>query len=153
MKVILIKDHPDTGRKGEIVDVKDGFAVNFLIPRGFAVAATDHAVEQLKQKKQRKKEKLAEKASALDKMAEKVKGQTYRVVAEVSSGGRLYGSLEEKEILDQLDENWKVSDKDLDVDLGLAQPIKDTGKYPLDVTFKAGDKTKTVDIILEVVSK
>jgi large subunit ribosomal protein L9 len=154
MKVILLKSHKDLGSKGEVVDVKKGFAVNYLIPNDVAEAATKEAVRRADaRRKERKQEEEAAK-SRITNLASEISGKTYRISAEVSSGGRVYGSLSKDEVLKRLKKSWKIGSEDaISIDIDLAKPIRQVGKYPVDVTIRAGEKRDKEGIILEVVSE
>lgn len=131
MKLILLKDVKSQGKKGEIIDVSDGYARNFLIPKGLAVEASSTVMNDLKNKEAAKKhhddmeKKQAQETAAL--LSAK------KVVIEIASGGdgKLYGSVTAKEIAEKLEGDFKISlDKRKIV---LDKPIKSYGDYTLDV--------------------
>jgi large subunit ribosomal protein L9 len=92
MKVILQQDVKGQGKKGQLVDVSDGYARNFLLPRKLAVEANADNVNTMK---------LQEKAQA-QAVAEQLKGLTVRITAKAGTGGRLFGAVTTKEISDAL---------------------------------------------------
>jgi large subunit ribosomal protein L9 len=154
MKVILLKSHKDVGKKGEVVDVKKGFAVNFLIPRNIAEAATDEAVKKAELRKKQRKESRAAAKDKISHLADNISGKTFRITAETSSGGRIYGSISKQEVEKKLKKAWGIdSGDDVAIDLDLAKPLRQSGKYPIDVKVKAADREDTVEIILEVVGQ
>jgi large subunit ribosomal protein L9 len=154
MKVILLKSHKDVGKKGEVVDVKKGFAVNFLIPRNIAEAATDEAVKKAELRKKQRKESRAAAKDKISHLADTISGKTFRITAETSSGGRIYGSISKQEVEKKLKKAWGIdSGDDVEIDLDLAKPLRQSGKYPIDVKVKASDREDTVEIILEVVGQ
>lgn len=131
MIVILNKDVKGTGKSGEVVDVKDGYARNMLIPRGLAVEATDGNMRTMeKVMKKRAADEAAEKAAA-EKQAEKI-AET-RVVMKTNAGdnGRLFGSITNKDIADALS-----SQRDINIDkrkIVMDQPIKELGVFKVEV--------------------
>ncbi|MCD8007504.1 MAG: 50S ribosomal protein L9 [Clostridiales bacterium] len=98
MKVILQQDVRGQGKKGQLVDVSDGYARNFLLPRKLAVAATADNINTMKlQEKARKEREAAEKEAALE-LAQKLKNSTVKVAAKAGAGGKLFGAVTTKEI-------------------------------------------------------
>lgn len=108
MKVILIKDVKDLGKKGEMVDAAPGYARNFLIPKGFAIEGT------AKNRKEWEKEQkeLAETRAAEIKEAEELKAKlenlTVIIEGKAGEGGRLFGSVTSQDIADTLKEQHKI---------------------------------------------
>lgn len=127
MKVILKSDVKGTGNKGQICEVADGYARNFLFPKGLALAATEGNIQELANKKAfEEKRKDKEKQVALD-LAAKLQPLIVEVGAKTGEGGRLFGSVTNKEIADTLKKKYS-----LDVDkrkLELKEPIKTLGTY------------------------
>jgi len=145
MKVILIKDVPGYGTFGDIVNVKDGFANNYLIPRGLALPATEgnikHVQDILKQK-QRKLEREKEKAKEI---AEKIDGLVIEIAKPVGVTGKLYGAITVSEIADKIKELAGVEvDKKK---IMLRSPIKNVGRYNITVKLHPEvSATITVDV-------
>ena len=100
MKVILQQDVKGQGKKGQLVEVSDGYARNFLLPRKLAVTATAENMNTMKQQeKARKAQEAAEKAEAV---AEKLKSAQVKLSAKSGAGGKLFGSITSKEIAEGL---------------------------------------------------
>jgi large subunit ribosomal protein L9 len=102
MKLLLIKDVPKIGKKGDIIEAKEGYARNFLIPNNLAVAATESAMKQVEAEKkavERKKEKEKERAQEL---AAKLKGYTITLRHKAGDEGKLFGSITSSEIAEAL---------------------------------------------------
>ena len=113
MKVILQQDVKGQGKKGQMVEISDGYARNFLLPRKLAVPATAENINTMKmQEKAKKAQEAAEKAEA-QAIAEKLAGLTVKVVAKGGNGGRLFGAVTSKEISDALAQQF--ADQDYDV--------------------------------------
>ncbi len=108
MKVILKKDVKGSGKQGEIVEVSDGYARNFLFPKGLAEQASKENINVAKQRKAaalHKKEVEIEEAKAL---AEKIKGMKVVVKAKTGEGGKLFGSITSKEVAESFYDQHKI---------------------------------------------
>ncbi|HEX2999229.1 MAG TPA: 50S ribosomal protein L9 [Armatimonadota bacterium] len=129
MKVILQKDVKDQGKRGQMVEVADGYARNFLFPRNLAVPANADNVNKMKmQDKAKKAHEEAEKAEA-QAIAEKLKACVVKIPAKAGSAGRLFGSVTTKEISDALAAQFGlVINKSKIVQ---DEPIKSFGTYEL----------------------
>jgi large subunit ribosomal protein L9 len=131
MKVILLKDVKGTGKKGEMKEVSDGYARNFLFPKKIAVAADSTAVKELKEKNKSEEFKAQQEydnAVLLGKEMEKVSIDIYTKAGE---GGRLFGSITSKDIAEQLKKQ-----KDIDVDkrkIVLEEPIRVLGSTKVEI--------------------
>ena len=102
MKVILQQDVKGQGKKGQLIDISDGYARNFLLPRKLAVPATPEALNTMRQQeKARLAQEAAERAAALE-LAEKLKGCMVKIPAKAGNGGKLFGSVTSKEVSDAL---------------------------------------------------
>ena len=127
MKVILQQDVRGQGKKGQMVEVSDGYARNFLLPRKLAVLATAENVNTMKQQeKARKAQEAAEKAEA-EALSKKLEGLTVKVAAKAGEGGRLFGAVTAKEISECLSQQHGVNIAK--AKLVLDEPIKSCGGY------------------------
>ena len=134
MKVILLQDVKGKGKKGTMIEVSDGYARNFMLPRKLAVEATPDAINTMKMNDKATAERIArEKAEALD-VSKKLRAMTLVVKAKGGGAGRLFGSVTNQEIADALEKNGGIKlDKRKIV---IADPIKSVGTYT--VTCKLG---------------
>ena len=134
MKVILLQDVKGKGKKGQMIEVSDGYARNFMLPRKLAIEATPDAVNTMKMNDKATAERIArEKAEALE-ISKKLRAMTLVVKAKGGGAGRLFGSVTNQEIADALEKNGGVKlDKRKIV---IADPIKSVGTYT--VTCKLG---------------
>ncbi len=127
MKVILQQDVKGQGKKGQLVEVSEGYARNFLLPRKLAIAATADAINTMNLKeKARRAEEARQKAEA-EAAAEKLKECPVKLTARAGSGGKLFGAVTTKEISEGLKAQY-----DLDIPkqkLVLDEPIKAFGNY------------------------
>jgi len=146
MKVILRQDVKSLGKKGAVVEVSDGYARNYLFPRGMAAEATAGAMKEreLHQKTlDLKKDQELRQAKAL---ADKLSGITVRITSKAGEGGKLFGSVTSKEIAEQL-----ASRHGIQVDkrkIELKEPIKSIGSYP--VTVKVHAEVPPVQLTVQV---
>ena len=129
MKVILTQDVKSQGKKGQLVDVSDGYARNFLLPKKLAVIATAENLNTMKQQeKARKAQQAAEKAEA-EALSKKLESLTVKVAAKAGEGGRLFGAVTAKEISEALAEQHQV--EIAKTKLVLDEPIKACGGYQI----------------------
>ena len=131
MKVILLEDVKSLGKKGEIVNVSDGYARNMLIPKGFAQQATEGNVRNLEKAKAVQEEKFQKEKQEAEKLAQQLEALTVEIKTKGGEGGRLFGSITSKDIAEGLLEQHGVTiDKKR---ILLDSPIKQTGSFILDV--------------------
>ena len=127
MKVILTQDVRGKGKKGQMIEAAEGYARNFLLPKGMAVLATADAVNTMNlQAKAKAKADAEAKAAALE-IAEKLKSCQVKIAAKGGEGGKLFGAVTGKEIAAALKEQYGM-----DVDskkLVLDQPVKTFGSF------------------------
>ena len=129
MKVILQQDVKGQGKKGQLVDVSDGYARNFLLPKKLAVIATAENLNTMKQQeKARKAQQAAEKAEA-EALSKKLESLTVKVAAKAGEGGRLFGAVTAKEISECLSQQHGVNIAK--AKLVLDEPIKACGGYKI----------------------
>ena len=127
MKVILTQDVKSQGKKGQLVDVSDGYARNFLLPKKLAVIATAENLNTMKQQeKARKAQEAAEEAEAT---AKKLKDMTVKIAAKAGEGGRLFGAVTAKEVSEALSAQYGVNIAK--TKLVLDEPIKACGGYQI----------------------
>ncbi len=134
MKVILLQDVKGKGKKGAMIEVSDGYARNFMLPKKLAIEATPDAINTKKMNDKATQERIArEKAEALE-LSKKLREMTLVVMARGGGNGRLFGSVTNQEIADALKAKTGVSlDKRKIV---ISDPIKNVGTYT--VTCKLG---------------
>jgi len=145
MKVILTKDIKGTGYAGDIITVSDGYARNYLIPKGLAKEATPHNLAIAKQQqKALENRKMLERLSA-EEAAKRLKGMRVVVKAKCGEGGRLFGSVTAKEISDAI-----LAQHGIEIDkkrIALEENIKDLGEATVQIKLHAGIST---DIVVSV---
>ena len=127
MKVILLQDVKGKGKKGQMIEVSDGYARNFMLPRKLATEATADAINTMKMNDKATQERIArEKAEALE-ISHKLREMTLVVTAKGGGAGRLFGSVTNQEIADALKAKFGIAlDKRKIV---ISDPIKSVGTY------------------------
>jgi large subunit ribosomal protein L9 len=148
MKVILQRDIPKVGHSGDIVEVKDGYARNYLFPRRYAVAATGGALREYKARLAREQEREVKQRESAASDAEKLKEVTLILTAKVGSGTKLFGSITAQDVADAIQKECGITvDKRR---IGLADPIKNLGRYTIPVRLLG---ELSVNVHLEVVTE
>ena len=109
MKVILLQDVKGTGKKGELANVSDGYARNFLLPRKLAREADAQALNELKNAEQSKQHKIAVETAEAKANAEKLEGQVIEMTAKAGQGGRLFGSVTNKEVAAEVAQKFNIT--------------------------------------------
>ena len=145
MKVILQQDVKGHGKKGQMVEVSDGYGRNFLLPRKLAVEATAENVNTMKMQDKAKRAREAEERAQAVATAEKLKGCQVKIRAKAGQGGRLFGSITSKEISEELKKQFQ-----LDINkskIVQSDPIKAFGGY--EVKCKLGyEVTGTIHVLV-----
>jgi large subunit ribosomal protein L9 len=129
--VILLKDVKGTGKSGEVVKVSDGYARNLLIPKGFAMEASDGNVRNLEKQKALLLDKQAREREKAEALAERLSALSVNIVTKSGEGGRLFGSITTKDIADELSKQHGI---DMDKKkFMLENPIKHVGDYEITI--------------------
>ena len=139
MKVILKQDVKSLGKKGELVNTSDGYARNFLFPRGLAVEANAQAMSEFKNKENAEKFRIKTETENAQAAAEKIKGKTLRFSVPAGQGGRLFGSVTTKEIAEKIKKEFSV---DVDKKKISVSEIKAYGTYTAEVKLYQGITTE-----------
>ncbi|MCE4051958.1 MULTISPECIES: 50S ribosomal protein L9 [Bacillaceae] len=108
MKVIFLKDVKGKGKKGEVKNVADGYAHNFLLKQGLAVEANSAAVSTLNAQKKKEEKQAADELAEAKVLKEKMEQITVELTAKSGEGGRLFGSITSKQIADELNKKHKI---------------------------------------------
>ena len=129
MKVILKADVKGHGKKGDVCEVSDGYARNYLLPKGLAVEATPGNLKNLKAKKAAEEKRREEEKQEAQNLANKLNSLTIDLFTKTGEGGRLFGSITNKEVAESLKEKYNI-----EVDrrkIEIKEPIKALGTYTL----------------------
>ncbi len=130
LKVVLRSDVPGVGKIGDVKQVKDGFARNFLLPQNLAVIATDHALKQMELEQKKRQARLVQERKKAEELAQKLNGFSLTITVEVNEEEKLYGSLTVQDIQKSL------AGEGIDVEkkcIVLEAPLKALGIYDIDV--------------------
>ncbi len=148
MKVILNQDVKALGKRGEVKEVSDGYARNFLLPKGFAIEATPSNLKVLNDKKESAVRKEEMEQAEAQSLAQKLAGCMVTFKVKTGEGGRLFGSITAKDVADQI-----KKEQGLDLDkrkLAIDDSIKNVGEYPVKIHLYKGISTEiTVKVIGE----
>ena len=144
MKVLLIKDVKGLGKAGEIKEAKDGYARNYLIPKGFAKLATPEVIKEWEKEQAKKEAELKAELEKLNKMKEKLESEKIVIKHKLGANGQLLGSVTNKEIAEVLKQ------KGFDIDKKQIEhtTIKAPGIYTVDIKLGHGIHAK-VEIEVE----
>lgn len=147
MKIILKEDINNLGYKGDVVEVKNGYGRNYLIPQGKAVIATPSALKVLAENQRQQAHKLAKIKADAEAAAEALKDVSLTIGAKASSTGTIFGSVNNIQIAEALEKLGHNVDRKL---ISLKQSVKELGKYNATIRFH---KEVSVEIPFEVVAE
>lgn len=132
MKIILTQTVKSLGKERDVVNVSDGYARNFLFPKGLAIEATPQNLASLKATKEKEDVRSEEELKEAQKIAEKLDGKVVKILAKAGEAGKLFGSVTSAEVSSEIEKQLKIRvDKKK---LTLSEPIKALGQH--NVTLK-----------------
>jgi len=135
MKVLLKADVKDQGKKGDILNVSDGYARNFLFPRGLAIVADAKAINEIKTKKEAELHKIVAERQNAQLLAEKISQITLKIHSTAGPDGKLYGSVTAANIAEELK---KAANIEIDKRrINLEEHIKSYGIYTVEIKIHA----------------
>lgn len=146
MKVILKQDVKALGKKGDLVNASDGYARNFLFPKGLAVEANATAMNEFNSKETAKKFHKAEEVKAATADAQKLEGKTFQLKAKAGANGKLFGSVTSKDVAAQIRKDLGV---DIDKRKIVMDDIKTFGTVQAEVKVYAGITAKILVQVTE----
>ena len=135
MKVILCQDVKGQGKKGQLVNVSDGYARNFLFPKGLAIEANATAMNELKNRESSEQHKLAEEKKAAENLKAAIDGKTVTLHAKAGAAGKLFGAVTSKEVAEELKKLYKV---EIDKKKIAMQDLKTYGTVSAEVKIYQG---------------
>lgn len=135
MKVLLLKDIPDVGRKNEVKEVNDGFARNFLLLKKLAVPATGDKIKAVETEKKNKEQKQSSEQKRFQDVADKLKSIEIVIATKVGEKGKAFGSIGSHQIKKALDAKGVSIEEEW---ISLDEPIKTTGPKKIDIKFPHG---------------
>ena len=147
MKVVLLQDVKGSGKKGELVNVSDGYARNFLLPRNLAKEANSQAMNELKNAEESKQYKIDQQIKQANEAKAKLESKTIVIHAKAGSNGKLFGSITPKEIANEIKQRYGiVVDKRK---ITITGEIKQYGKYDCEVKLYTGIAAKIIAEVCE----
>ena len=147
MKVVLLADVKGSGKKGELVNVSDGYARNFLFPKKLAKEANAQALNELKNAEESKAFKIKQETEAAQASADKINGKSVSILAKAGQGGILFGSVTAKEIAEAIKKQYGV-----DVDkrkIDTKGDMKAFGTYECEVKLYSGITATVKAVVTE----
>ena len=146
MKVILLEDVKGHGKKGELCNVSDGYARNFLFPKKLAVEANATAMNELKNREEAKAHHLAEEKKAAEETAKLLNGKSVTIKAKAGDSGKLFGSVTAKEIAAEVNKTFgtEIDRRKMNV-----VDIKQFGEYTAEIKLYSGVAAKITVIVKE----
>ncbi|NPB08205.1 MAG: 50S ribosomal protein L9 [Aquificae bacterium] len=144
MKVVLVKDVEGLGFFGDIVNVKDGYAMNYLIPRGLALPATEGNIRHIQTILEQKKRKLEREKKKAEEIARKLEGMVVEIRKPAGERGKLFGSVTAADVVNALKEKGIEIERK---NVVFYHPIKEVGVFPIKIRLH---KDVSVEIKLDV---
>jgi len=146
MKIILLQDVENLGKKDEIKEVADGYARNFLLPKKLAIIATKGAIKQLELKKEIEAKKAEKELMKIQEIAKNLDGLEIEIPVKIDENGQIYGSITALKLSKILKEKgFDISKKQIK----LEEPIKEVGEYDIVVELPHGLEAKVKVIVIE----
>ena len=150
MKVILLQDIKGTGKKDQILEISDGYARNFLLPRKLAREATAEAMNSVERSKSADRHREEVKRQEAEKLARELKGKVVQLSVRGGENGKIYGSVTNDQIAKAMSEQLgiEVDKRKIDVE----EPIKNAGQAFVNLKLMAGVSTRLI-VNVKVVTK
>ena len=146
MRVILLQDIEKMGKKYEVKEVKNGYARNFLIPKGLAKPVTKEALKWLELQKELEEKKAEEELKKVQEFASTIDGLEVTIPVKVGEDGQLFESITSQKIFEKLKELGFEIKKPQII---LAEPIKELGEHPLKIKFEHNLESEIKIIVIE----
>jgi len=147
MKVVLKEDVKSLGKKGELVNVSDGYARNFLFPKNLATQANAQAMNELKNREEAKKHHAKQELDKANAVKEKINDKTVNLTAKAGQGGKLFGAITAKEIAENIEKEFSVEiDKKK---ISLENDIKQFGTYSAAIKLHTGITANVFVVVSE----
>ncbi|PIT86460.1 MAG: 50S ribosomal protein L9 [Candidatus Magasanikbacteria bacterium CG10_big_fil_rev_8_21_14_0_10_43_6] len=145
MKVILLQDVPGKGKKGDVKEVANGYAQNFLIKKGMAKPATEKKVAAIRDQQAKEKRRSGKEERNFQKMAARLQGATVEITEKVNDSGKLYAALSSAKVVDAVKSHLAVTIKALQV--RPKAPIKELGKHHVKIVLGKGIEAEITVVV------
>ena len=146
MRIILLEDIKEIGKKFEIKDVKDGYARNLLIPKGLVKIADKKGLEWLENKKEKEEKQAEEELKGYQLVASEIDGLEVIITVKIGDQGQMFEKIDPQDISEKLKEMGYDIDKQK---IDLAEPIEELGEFPVKVKFEHNLESEIVVIITQ----
>ena len=146
MKIVLRQDVPKLGEAGSIQTVANGYARNYLIPKGFAVLATDGEIKTAEHNMKVRERKVARQEEQLQSFADKIDGTRLEFTARAGEQGRLFGSVTTSDVAEQLQE--KIGEEIDRRKIQLTEPLRTVGEHEVEIHL-VGRLRPTITVVIE----
>jgi len=146
MRVILLQDIENIGKKFEVKDVKDGYARNFLIPKGLAKIATKEVLEELEAQKEIEEKKAEQELKKIQEVASSIDRLEVIIPVKIGEEGQLFEKINNQKIYEKLKESGFEIEKSKII---LPAPIEELGEYPVKIRFEHNLEAEIRVIIIE----
>ncbi|MDY7019385.1 MAG: 50S ribosomal protein L9 [Chloroflexota bacterium] len=145
MKIIFIKDVPGKGKAGELKEVKQGYARNYLLPQGLALLATPTVEKQAKLGLDREKRKETLDQAKLEEVAKQIEGTEIHFQARIGADERLFGSITANNIAEELSrvKNCVIDKRSIEID----KPLRQTGRYEVTVKLSKDFRPQVIVVV------
>lgn len=146
MKVVLMQEVKGLGQPGQIKDVADGYARNYLLPQGLATIATPGAVKEVEQRQATERKRQEKLDQEMRSVGKKLDGTNVKVRSKVGEGGKLYGSITTADIAEALEKqaNQTVDKRKIEIE----EPIRHVGEYKIPVRL-SNNVTANINLVVE----
>ncbi len=143
IKVILLEDIPQVGRKYEVYEVALGYFRNYLLPKDLAAIATDEILNELKEEREKAKKAKEKRISANKDKAKEIEGNTYTFIVKAGAKGQVYGSVTAEDIIEKVSKDGYE-----DINVNLTHPLRNLGEEQVWIDF--GDNVRApINVILQ----
>ncbi|HEX75168.1 MAG TPA: 50S ribosomal protein L9 [Dehalococcoidia bacterium] len=146
MKVIFLKDVSAKGGKGDIKEVADGYARNFLFPQGLALLATPAAIKAAKAQSEERVQRRTRQQEELAELIQRLEGKELHFKARVGARGRLHGAVTSADIAGELSQliSFEIDKKKVELD----EPLRHLGSYEVAISLAKGSEAK-IKVVVE----
>lgn len=146
MRIILLKDVENIGKKYEVKEVKDGYARNFLIPQGLAEPATEQSLKKLELQKEIEEKEAEEELKKIQALASNINGQEVAITVKIGEENQLFESITPQKILEGLKKlGFDIKKRQIE----LAEPIKTLGEFPVKIKLEHNLEAEITVTIIE----
>lgn len=143
--ILLLERVPDLGDAGDVVDVSEGYARNYLFPRGLAAVATEGQLKEAESRKKKQEKSDQQELESIERDVEQIDGMVLTMQIAVGPEGKAHGSITTREIVDEIEKSGGVRVKKGSI--RLEEPIRETGEYKVQLEFPHGLEAEiTLDV-------